>query len=218
MNTGEIFVKSAGEFADEKEFLSQVVRVEEEAWPEEIRAIRDKFVLRLQTFPQGFLAIFIDGRMAGVSTSEIIQYDSGNVPTTWEVITDNGYITKTHKKDGNALYIVSLGVSGWAQGKGLGSKLIEAQKELVKKLNLSFLVLGARLPGYRGFHHKNPDISAEDYLMMKNEKGEPQDPEIRFYERNGLRPVRLVKNYMKDDPESENYGVVMAWKNNEADN
>ena len=68
------------------------------------------------------------------------------------------------------------------------------------------------------FHHKNQDISAEDYLMMKNEKGEPQDPEIRFYERNGLRPVRLVKNYMKDDPESENYGVVMAWKNNEADN
>jgi len=191
-----------------KSELNDVIRVENEAWPEEIRAHLEKFESRISIFSQGFLAAYSNGTMAGVSTSQIIDYPNMDL-TSWEKITDNGFITRSHNPKGNAIYVVSLGISNKYQGRGLGSKLIEAQKQLVNRLGLQFLVLGARIPMY----HKHNTIPIHDYLKLKNEKGEPLDKELRFYLRTGLNIDRVVPNYMEDDPESLNYGVVMVWQN-----
>ncbi len=187
--------------------LIEVLRVEEEAWPPEIRAPSEKFQSRLKVFPEGFFAAYVDGKMAAVSTSQIIDYPNTDL-TSWEKITDNGLIRGSHSPQGNALYVVSLGVSSYYQGRGLGSKLLEAQKELVKRLNLKFLVLGSRIPE---FHKHNMKI--EDYLKLTKENGETLDSEIRFYQRCGLEVAEIVPNYMEDDPESRNYGAVMVWEN-----
>ena len=192
------------------EDMSYVMQVEEEAWPEEIRATEEKFQSRFNVFPKGFfLAELEDKGVVGVSTSEIINYSSEEPPLSWEEITDNGYIKKTHTPEGNALYVVSLGVSPRGSGQGVGSQLVEAQKNLVRELGLDYLVLGARAPQF----HKYPELGIEAYLAKKNDKGEPLDPEIRFYSRLGLEVVKPVLNYMDEDPESRDYGVVMVWKN-----
>jgi len=209
----KIETKTIADFPDKENLLKEVLRVEEEAWPPEIRATEDKFRSRLDIFPDGFSLVLVDGKLAGVSTAEIIKMDLNNPPSSWEGVTDNGFIKNTHTKDGNALYVVSVGVSNWAQGKGLGSILVEAQKKLVKEKNLDFLVLGARLPGYGEYHKDHVDVSAEMYAKMLNDQNEPIDPEIRFYSRKGLKVQKIVPNYMEDDPESENFGVVMVWKN-----
>ena len=187
--------------------IDEVVKVEEEAWPLEIRAPREKFESRMKIFSEGFLAAYVNGKMAALSTSQIIRYPNPNL-TSWEGITDNGLIAKSHDANGNALYVVSLGVSSRFQGKGLGSKLVEAQKKLAKRLELGFLVLGARVPGY----HRHPHLPLERYIELKRDDGETLDPEIRFYERCGLKIVQVVPNYMEDDPESLNYGAVMVWE------
>jgi len=145
-----------------KDELNGVVRVECEAWPEEVRAPREKFEKRLEVFPQGFFAVYVDGVMAGVSTSQIIQYPNSNLDS-WEKITDNGHIVNSHDPEGNALYVVSVGVSSRYQGRGLGSKLVEEQKRLTKKIGLKYLVLGARIPGY----HKHSSIPVEDYVVER---------------------------------------------------
>lgn len=207
-------MKVASEVKGKEALLDEVMRVEAEAWPEEIRAPREKFVSRMETFPEGFILCYVDGKLAGVSTTEIIDFDPDNPPTSWEETTDNGFIKETHISDGNALYAVSVGVSSWAQGKGLGSRMLSALKDVARKHNLDYLVLGSRLPGYRDFHQENEDVSAKEYARMTNENGEPVDPEIRFYQRNGLEISKVVPNYMEDDPESEDYGAVMVWKNN----
>lgn len=196
----------------QKGLLSELIRVEEEAWPPEVRATQEKFASRLDIFPEGIFLGYSDEILRGALTSEIIEYDVDNPPTSWEKITDNGYIKATHNKNGNALYVVSLGVSKFAQGKGLGSQLLEEAKRFAQERGLDFLVLGARIPGYHRFHEEHPTVDIEQYLKTKNENQDPIDSEIRFYARNGLRVLKTVPNYMEDDPESENYGAVMIWE------
>jgi ribosomal protein S18 acetylase RimI-like enzyme len=188
--------------------MNEVVRVEREAWPEEIRAPRNKFKSRMETFPKGFLGIYVDGELAGVSTSQLIKYPNEKL-TSWEEITDNGFITNSHCRGGNALYVVSLGISGKYRGMGLGTQLLNSQKDLTKYLELDSLVLGARVPEY----NKKKNIKPEDYVVLKRDDQELFDSELRFYNRAGLEILRIVSNYMEDDPESLNYGVIMIWNN-----
>ena len=190
--------------------LNDVVRLENAIWPEGTRATKDKFESRLRIFPQGFFLAYINGELIGVSTSEIIKYDPLNPPKSWESITDNGYIKQTHNTNGNALYVVSVGAKSRSGG---GSALLQAQKQLAEKLNLMFLVLGARIPGYDEYCKNNREIYIEEYTKLKRDDGYHLDPELRFYMRNGLELKKIMPNYMGDDAESRNYGAIMMWEN-----
>ena len=120
-------------------------------------------------------------------------------------------IRGAHVPDGNALYVVSIGVDPETQGMGIGGKLLNAQKELAKKLGLSVLFLGARIPGYDKYCKENAEISIEEYVKLKNDKGESLDPEIRFYERNGLKLEQIKPDFEPDD-QSRGYGALMVWR------
>lgn len=193
--------------------LNDVVRLENAIWPEGTRATKDKFESRLRIFPQGFFLAYTNGELIGVSTSEIIKYDPLNPPKSWEGITDNGYIKKTHNNNGNALYVVSVGAKSRSGG---GSALVQAQKELAERLNLRFLVLGARIPGYDEYCKNNKEIYIEEYTTLKRDDGHHLDPELRFYTRNGLELKKIMPNYMGDDAESRNYGAIMMWENSKS--
>ena len=196
------------------EFLDQVIEVEQKAWPPELRASREKFERRFELFPEGFFVAKKDGKIIGVSTSEITTYEAG-VNKTWDEVTDNGMIEGTHNPNGEGLYVVSVCVSPYAQGGGVGGKLVQAQKDLTQQLGLKYLYLGARIPAYNDYCETHGEISAIDYLGLgggKPDKLGRYDPEIRFYERQGLEPVKVIPNFEPDE-QSRNFGVVMMWKN-----
>lgn len=197
--------------ANKDDFLEQVMEVERSAWPPELQASKAKFESRFNIFPQGFFAVRLDGKIKGVTTSQLTTYDP-SATRTWDEITDNGMIEKTHNPHGNALYVVSVGVGTDAQGKGVGGKLAQSQLELAKKLGLKYLFLGARAPGYDAYCREHGDVSIEEYLKLKNEKGGTLDPEIRFYERQGLHSAKIIPNF-EPDPQSRDFGVVMVWEN-----
>lgn len=195
-----------------KDFLNEVVEVEKSVWPSELRATREKFESRATLFPQGFIVAELDGKIKGLTTSEITTYDL-STDKTWNEITDNGTLKATHNSLKDSLYVVSVGVSPDSQGMGIGGRLVRSQIDLAKQLGLKRVFLGARVPGYNQYCKKNGEISVEDYLKLKNEEGEAIDPEIRFYQRQGLNPVKIVANF-ESDASSRNYGVVMVWENN----
>jgi len=51
-------------------------------------------------------------------------------------------------------------------------------------------------------------MAAQEYWMAERRPGVSLDPEIRFYRRFGMTPIRLVEQYFQD-PESLNWGVIM---------
>lgn len=213
---GNVTTESAAIIPDgsKEQFLNDVVEVEKNSWPPELQAPREKFESRLNLFPEGFFVVKIDGKIKGVSTSQVTTYDSSST-RTWDEITDNGTIKQTHNPSGDSLYVVSVGVGAESQGKGIGGMLVKSQIDLVKKLGLKRLFLGARAPGYDAYCKKNGEISMEEYLELKNDKGEAVDPEVRFYERQGLQPAKIIPNF-EPDLQSRDYGVVMVWENPQA--
>jgi len=189
--------------------LEEVIRLENKIWEKEIRANKTKFKSRLDIFQKGFFLAFKDEELIGVSTSEIIDYNSSKCIKSWEEITSDGYINN-HNPKGDTLYVVSIGAVSKSGG---GSALISAQKDLAKKLNLKCLVLGSRIPGYDTYCKKNGEIKIEDYVSLKRIDKSYLDYELSFYNKNGLTLTKIIPNYMEDDKESRNYGVIMIWKN-----
>ena len=198
----------------QKEELELVAELENKIWPEGTRASKEKFESRFNLFPQGFFVVYKGNEMIGVSTSEIIVYDPKNPPASWERITDDGWIKKTHNPAGNALYVISVGAISRSGG---GSALVQAQKELAKQMNLEYLILGARIPGYDAYCKEHQEIPIHEYvqLIRKTSEGKTEllDSELRFYTRNGLTLRAIKPNYMEDDKESRNYGAIMVWDN-----
>lgn len=196
---------------DKEKLLDEVIKVERSAWPPELQATKEKFASRLHIFPDGFFVARVSGKIQGVTTSQIVTYDP-NASKTWDEITDRGMIAKTHDPKGDALYVVSVGVAKDAQGNHVGSKIVEAQKELVSNLGLKYLYLGARIPGYNNYCKEHGEINIGDYLKLKDSDGEALDPEIRFYNRCGLEVKKIISEF-EPDVDSRNYGIVMVWEN-----
>ena len=202
--------------------LEEIYRVEKATWPVDWQAPIEKFRARIEKFPQGVFGIFENGKLAGVTTSMRINFDPNqinNYHKTWDEITGDGFII-THEPNGNTLYVVSVGVQNESQGKGYGQQLVAKQFELAKSLGCKYLMLGARIPKFRESlttQGINPDQlevqeliqKAQAYLQLRKPDGLTQESEIRFYEKCGLKVLKLTDPNFGPDPESCNFGVIM---------
>jgi len=204
--------------------LNEVMTAEVNAWPKEVQATITKFESRHNVFPQGFMLGYESGIVAGVATAELTHFEKNEYINSWEDICNDGFILpvyklgkiiRGHDPKGNSLYIVSLGVRKDFKGQGIGGALIEAEKKLVKEMNLKYLFLGSRVPCFAKAKRQNPKMTIEEFVAAKDSQGRLLDDDVRFYAKHGLKISQIQKNYMEDDPESFNYGVVMYWKNPE---
>ncbi len=188
--------------------VSEVIRVEKEAWPEELRAPEDKFRQRLEKFPHGFFGIYVNGVLAGTLTS-MRTNKTPQEDLKWDEVTGNGYVS-THEANGAWLYVVSLGVSEKYSGKGLGASLIGKATEFAKSLGCEGLFLQARPCEYDTYCKANGDLPIGEYLKLRRLDGQHIDKEIRFYEKSGLKIVKPVEDG-EIDAASRNYTVTMQF-------
>lgn len=193
------------------EDIPQILEVEKAAWGEERAATFEMFESRIKTFSEGTLVAVIENKIVGVIATEIVNYNPEEKILTWYEVTDNGYIGKTHNPKGDTLYGVDLSIHPLYQNKGIGKRLMIAIGRLAIKYNLKRGFLGARVPNYHKYANR---IKIEDYVRITKDKGRdiPPDPELMFYQKLGLKIVKVVPNYFKD-PESLNYGVLLVWNN-----
>ncbi|MCP8968612.1 GNAT family N-acetyltransferase [Ectobacillus ponti] len=176
-------------------------------FPDELLWNEEQLHNHITLFPEGALCIEVDGVVAGSMTGLLTDFDPAPPQHTWEEVTDSGYI-RTHKPDGNTLYVVDISVSPAYRKLGLGKWLMFSMYDVVMHKGLDRLLGGGRMPGY---HRKADEMSIDDYLAAVV-KGELKDPVITFLLRCGRTPVAVVPNYLEDE-ESCNYGTLMEWKN-----
>jgi len=188
--------------------MGKILRIEKETWPEGLRATREMFHSRLRTFPEGFLCAVENREVRGFVVTEILNYDIKRSSLSWQEATDNGYIRKTHNPSGDTLYGVSLSVSPCAR-KGVAIALLEAAGKLAIKRGLKRVLFGSRIPRY---HKYAAQMSADEYVSAKTRTGRYLDPEFGMYQSIGLKPLKIIPEYIRD-PESLNYGILVAWEN-----
>ncbi len=176
--------------------------ISDDTWSE------DQIRKLIEIFPEGQIAIKVNGEIAGCALSIIVDYDKFGDKHTYQQITDNENFG-THDPEGDILYGIEVFIKKDFRGLRLGRRLYDYRKELCERLNLKGIVFGGRIPNY---HRYSLEYTPEQYFDKVRRK-EIHDPVFDFQVSNDFQPSRLIKNYLKGDEASESYGVLMEWKN-----
>lgn len=158
-------------------------------------------------FPQGQICITVDGKLAAVALSIIVNYDEFGDDHTYNDITGN-YTFNTHTSTGNVLYGIEVFVDPEFRELRLGRRLYDARKELCELLNLRSIILGGRIPNY----HKHSELSPREYIRRVRDK-EIYDPVLSFQLSNNFLPIRVLKKYLPEDESSRENAVLLQWNN-----
>jgi len=159
-------------------------------------------------FPEGQIVAEMEGRLIGAIASLIVDLgDNPYRPHTYAGITDGGYF-HNHDPKGDTLYGADVYVDPEIRGRGVGSMLYEARRNLCKKLNLKRILAGGRIHGYKAYAD---ELTPETYVR-KVESGEILDLVLSFQLREGFIVRGILKRYIID-PNSKNNATLIEWQN-----
>lgn len=184
------------------------------AWPQDIRASAAQLDDRLRSFPSGFLGAFIRDDCVGMASCQITEFSLTDALKPWSELTADGWISRTHRPDGNCLHCVSICVRPDFRNRGIGTALNRARVELASQLGLEFALTDTRLPGLASYLRGLRKATPEGYVdaIVREEIVEPA---VRMYLHLGFKPLGLIADCMESDRESANYGLAMLKDLNE---
>jgi len=180
------------------------------AYPQMSESIWSKKSIEKLTriFPKGQICITVDGKLAAVALSIIVNYDEFGDDHTYVDITGN-YTFNTHLSTGNVLYGIEVFVDPEFRELRLGRRLYDARKELCELLNLKSIILGGRIPNY---HKYSNELSPREYIRRVRDK-EIYDPVLSFQLSNNFLPIKILKKYLPEDESSLENAVLLQWNN-----
>lgn len=195
-----------------KEDFGALIRVQQESFPppfpSELWWNEEQLTEHITRFPEGAICVEVAGEIVGSITGLRVDGDLAHADDhSWSSWTDDGYI-RTHRPDGDTLYIVDICIRPAYRKFGLGKWMMQSMYEVVVNLGLTRLLGGGRMPGY---HRYANAMSADDYVHAVMD-GTLKDPVLTFLLRCGRTPVQVVPNYLQDE-ESLNHALLMEWRN-----
>lgn len=159
-------------------------------------------------FSEGQVAIKVGDEFAGCALSIIVDYARFDSKHSYREITGN-FTFSTHNPEGDYLYGIDIFIRPKFRGLRLGRRLYDYRKELCERLNLKGIVFGGRIPNY---HKYSGELSPKDYIRKVRIK-EIHDPVLDFQMSNDFHPARIITGYLEGDNESNEYAVLLEWKN-----
>lgn len=162
----------------------------------------------IEVFPEGQFCVEVDGKVAACALSICVLYELYGNEHTYNEITGNATFN-THTDDGDILYGIEVFVSPEYRDLRLGRRLYNERKDLCEKLNLKGIIIGGRLPEY---HKYSDEFSPREYIEKVHSK-EIHDPVLNFQLNNNFSVIKILKNYLEGDAESEEYAALLQWNN-----
>jgi GNAT superfamily N-acetyltransferase len=150
----------------------------------------------------------VDGKVAACALSIIVQYKLFGDEHTYEEITGN-YSFNTHFEDGDVLYGIEVFVHPDFRELRLARRLYDARKDLCEQRNLKEIKVGGRIPNY---HKYSNELTPKQYIEKVKAK-EIYDPVLSFQISNDFHVVKVLRNYLKGDVQSEEYAALLEWNN-----
>ena len=188
--------------------LEEVAALQVECFPGMTPWSRDQWASMLSRFPEGQIAVIVDGQIAATSASLIVDYAEYAEWHDWRTVSDGGFI-RNHDPEGDTLYGIEIQVSPRFRGMRLARRLYEARKELCRRKNLARIVVGGRIPGYAP--HKQ-ELTAQQYVG-KVLKKQLVDPVLTTQLANGFVLLQLIADYLPSDEDSGGYATCLEWPN-----
>jgi predicted amidohydrolase/ribosomal protein S18 acetylase RimI-like enzyme len=162
----------------------------------------------LRKFPEGQLAVEVNGKVVGCALSLLVDYNQYGDNHTYNEITGEETFS-THDPDGDVLYGIDVFVHPDYRGMRLARRLYDVRKELCERFNLRGMVVGGRIPGYK----KHADALTPREYIHKVRMKELHDPILSFQLSNGFHVRKVLKRYLPGDTESLEYATLLEWVN-----
>ena len=190
-----------------------IAAVTQRVYPESPPWTERQLASHLEVFPEGQLvAIDVQSeRVVGMAASLIVLWDDYEIAASWRDFTDAGMFTNHDPEHGRTLYAAEVMVDPSMQGRGVGTLLYDARRELVTRLGLLRIRAGARLCGYHRYAAQMPASQYVERVL----RGELRDPTLSFQLSRGFHVLDVVSGYLRHDPQSLGWAAVIEWVNAE---
>ncbi|MCB0273032.1 MAG: GNAT family N-acetyltransferase [Bdellovibrionales bacterium] len=163
----------------------------------------------LNHFQQGQFIVEYMGEIVGYCATFRVAEEKVLQDHNWREITGGGYATQ-HDPVGDCLYGFEVCVDPKLRGKRIGNRLYQARKDLCESLNLKGVYIVGRMPMFKKNLKKVG--TPENYVsFVKNKK--IRDSTLLFQFRNNFEIVKVLKDYLPIDDESQGNGLLMFYAN-----
>jgi predicted amidohydrolase/GNAT superfamily N-acetyltransferase len=191
--------------------IDAIVRLNELCYPDPAEADavwrRRHVESHLRVFGEGQFVATVDGEVVASATALVVSL--GRDPHrdhTWVGITDDGMLYN-HDPFGDTLYGVDINVHPEHRRAGLATRLIDARKDLCRRMNLRRMVAGGRLANY----HEHRELTPEEYAERVS-AGVLVDPVMSMQLANDFVFRKVLRSYIRD-PLSADCAAFMEWLN-----
>jgi GNAT superfamily N-acetyltransferase len=157
-------------------------------------------------FPAGNFVVLDGERVIGMGCGLLVDYDFSDLQHTLQGVC--GKAGANHRDDAPWYYGTDISVHPDYRGHGIGRRLYELRKDVVRRLNKKGIIAGGIVPGYEA--HK-ATMRCEDYVA-KVVAGELYDPTLTMQLHNGFEVLGVIHDYM-DDPATDNCAAFIRWRN-----
>ncbi|MFV2000519.1 MAG: GNAT family N-acetyltransferase [Acidimicrobiia bacterium] len=173
--------------------------------PEHLLSV-DEVVTQAEIFPEGAFMVLDDEWVVGIGSGIFLDYDLTNIQHTMDEVLHDGI--RSHDPAGEWYYGIDIAVHPEYRGKGIGKRLYELRKQVVRDFGRKGIIAGGVLPGYADHKHA---MSAEAYVKAVA-AGELADSTLSFQLANGFEVLGAIANYV-DDPETDGWASFIVWHN-----
>lgn len=167
----------------------------------------EHFLSHCKLFPEGNFVAKLGDKIVGLGSGLLVDFDFDHPHHRYMDMISDGYYTN-HDPRGAWYYGSDISVHPHYRRRGIGKKLYEARKGVIKRLNRKGLVAGGLLPGYA--RHKKK-MTPHQYVE-KVVAGKIHDTTLSFQLKQGFKVLGLIEDYLEDDA-SDNWATLIVWYN-----
>ena len=158
-------------------------------------------------FPEGFFVVLDGDRVVGQGAGIFLDFDFARPQHTILEITGE-HQCGNHREDGAWYYGTDIAVDPAYRRRGVGRRLYDLRKDLVRRRGKRGILAGGHIPGFADHKHA---IDAATYID-RVVRGELYDPTLSFQLRSGFRVLCALENYLKDEA-TDSWSALIRWDN-----
>lgn len=164
------------------------------------------FASQYEVFPEGQIVVVMDGQVIGQGSGFFCDFDFAHPGHRFAEFCD-GFYFRTHQPAGAYYYGADISVHPAHRGRGIGRRIYEARKALVRRYGRRGIVAGALLPGYAAVRTQ---LSVPEYVAQVV-AGQRSDPTLSFQLAQGFQVRGLLPDYIADSA-SDGYAALIVWE------